>query len=320
LANTDTKYSTKKKPGKTKAFFICLIIASFLWLVHSLNTVYTHTFKIPVSFKNLPQNKRPVVQLPEILTVDVKASGLKLAFMLLNKSNRELQVDFNSLKAVNRGLNYVLSSSNIDLKRVLGFESHAKHVSPDTLYFSEKTGFQKNVALKVPVNIECRQGYSYKRPEINPAFITIYGDTADIEAVDTVYTQPIHLPDLYENISLKPAIIKPRPGIYTNINEASLFIEVEKLVEQIITIPVSDIHANNEHRRVNIFPSQVKVKFTVMQNAFNNQDTALFKAVIDSEKINRVTKKCEVFLNMVPGNATVMEITPKEVEILILKH
>lgn len=320
MSNTESKYLiSKKKPGKTKAFFICLLIASFLWLVHSLNTVYTQSFKIPVVFKNLPPGKRPLVQIPEVLTIDVKGSGLKLAMMLLTKSKQALEIDFNALKSHNRNQTFILSSSRINFKPVLGFEALVKHIYPDTLYFTEKTGYQKNVALKVPLYLKCREGYAYKKPEINPSFITIFGDTADIAGIDTIYTQAINLNDVSENINMKPLLVKPKPEVYTNVSEASVFIEVEKLIEQVITLPISDIRQNNA-RHINIFPSQVKVKFTTIQNSFNVQDTALFKAMINSDKINSASKKCEVFLSTVPGHVTVMDIEPRQVEILILKN
>ena len=80
--NSSNQILNKKKPSKTKAFFICLIISSLLWLFHSLNIVYTYTFKVPVNFKNIPQNKKPLIQIPEKLSIDVKASGLKLLLLI----------------------------------------------------------------------------------------------------------------------------------------------------------------------------------------------------------------------------------------------
>jgi len=255
--------------------------------------------------------------LPELLTVDVKASGMKLAMILMRKSGRQLEVDFNTLKIANRNLNYVLSPSRLQFEEVLGFETSIKHISPDTLYFSEKTGYQKNVALKVPLFLKCRNGYGYKKPDISPAFITIFGDTADIDNTDTIYTQPVTLNDLSASMTLRPAVIKPKPGIYCNVNEATVFVEVDRLIEQSITIPVNDINTHNG--RVNIFPSTVKVKFTAIQNSLDQKDTALFKAAINSARINKLSHKCDVFLSTLPGNVTIMDIEPRQVEILILK-
>jgi hypothetical protein len=62
------------------------------------------------------------------------------------------------------------------------------------------------------------------------------------------------------------------------------------------------------------------VRFTSIQNSFSVEDTSLFKAMIDSEKINKSTNKCPVFLSTFPGQITVMDIEPSEVEILIFKQ
>lgn len=319
MTTANTKYSSyKKKPGKTKAFFICIIIASFLWLAHSLNTVYTYTFKVPVTFKNLPQNKKPLIQVPEHVYVDAKASGLKLLLILLSEPYKVIEIDFNTLKSVNRNQNYILSSSHIDFNSSLKFETQIKHISPDTLYFTEKTGYQKIVPVKVPLHLKCMEGYAYKKPVINPAYITIWGDTSIIENVDTIYTQPVTLNNLAQNVNTNLEFIKPNQQVYTTLSETNVFVEVAKLVEQFITLPVSNINRSLQ-QQVNIYPSKIKVRFTSLQNNFNSEDTSLFKATINSAKINNATKKCPVSLSTVPGNVTIMGFEPKEVDILILK-
>lgn len=295
-----------------------MVIASFLWLVHSLNTVYTYTLKIPVAFKNLPQNKKPLIQMPEFISVDVKASGLRLALILLNKPFKPLDIDFNNLKSVNRDQNYVLSSSHLDFKQILKFETRIKHISPDTLYFSEKTGFQKNVPVKIPLYIKCSEGFGYKKPMINPSFITIWGDTDVIKSIDTLYTQPLTLSNLDKSVNTRLELLKPDQRVYTSASEATVSIEVARLIEQTIYVPVTDIR-DSLKRRVHIYPSSVKVKFTSIQNTFNAEDTTLFRATIDSKKIDKQTKKCRVSLSTVPGNITLMDIEPKDVEILIFK-
>lgn len=308
-----------KKPGKTKAFFICVLIASFLWLIHSLNTVYTYTFKLPIEYNNLPRNKKPLQQLPEQLSVDVKASGLKILLMLFNRPFETLVVDFNNLKSINRNLNYVLSSSRLDFKKVLKLETNIKHISPDTLYFVEKTGYQKNVPIKIQHSIRCKAGYSKKTAIINPTYISIFGDTNLIKTIDTIYSQPFTLLDVEQSVSRNIDLMKPNSNIFLSSNEANIFVEVDKLIEQTVRLPISDIH-KQKTKKVNMFPGFVSVRFTSLQNSFSSADTNLFKVLIDSDKINPRTKKCSVFLGSVPGNVTIMDIEPKEVELLILKN
>ncbi len=315
--NSNIFESTFKKPGKTKAFFICLLIASFLWVVHALNTVYTYNFSIPVEFKNLPADKKPLMQLPQVINADVKASGLKLGLMLLRQPFKSLSIDMNGLKTVNRGQHYVLSGSPIDFESIFHFETTIRHLSPDTLYFTDRTGFEKNIPIKVPMNISCREGFGFKKPTISPSFITIWGDSNVLQSVDTVYTQMLNLTQITNNVSENIPVIKPGSGIYTSLNQVHVQIDVDRLVEHQLTIPIKDIQ-QHPGKSINIFPAFARIKFTTLQGSFLPEDSLLFKVMVNSERRNHRTNKFPVILGTVPGHVTVIDYEPKEADILIL--
>lgn len=319
MNSSNAAYAEKKrKPGKATAFFICIGIASMLWVLHALNTVYNYTLTVPVVFKNMPQNKKPLTTIPDVLSVEIKASGLKLLLVLASRPFKPIEIDINSLKSVNKQQNYILSAGPINFKNSFKFETQIKHISPDTLYFSEKNGYQKNVPVKIPLYVKCSQGYGSKTPLINPAFITVWGDTADINQIDTIYTQPLNLVNVNKNYNSKLVIIKPNANISLSDAEVAAVIEVDRLVEHTVTLPVSIINAQN-FKQVNIFPSKVKIKFTSIQNTFNNADTVFFKASINPAKTN-ANNKCNVTLSTVPGNVNILNIVPNEVELLIIKN
>lgn len=319
MNNSNTLYVEKKiKPGKATAFFICVGIAAMLWVLQALNTVYAYTITVPVEFKNLPQNKKPLAEIPNNLKVDIKASGLKLLLVLANKPFKTIEIDFNTLKSVNKQQNYILSAGSVDFKSSFKFETQIKHISPDTLYFSEKNGYQKNVPVKVPLYIKCAPGFGASQPVITPAFITIWGDTADINKIDTIYTQPLNLVNINKNYNSDLVIIKPNSNISTSETKVTTSIEVAKLMEHTIILPITVINGEN-FKQVNIFPAKVKVKFTSLQNAFAMDDTLIFKASIDPEKTN-ANNKCNVHLSTVPGNVNILSVLPKEVELLIIKN
>lgn len=318
MNNSNIAYSNKKlKPGKATAFFICVGIAAMLWILQALNTVYTYTVTVPVIFKNLPQNKKPLTQVPTQLSIDIKASGLKLFLVLASKPFKAVEIDFNNLKSVNKQQNYILSSGTINFKSSFKFETQIKHISPDTLYFSEKNGHQKKVPVKVPLYLKCLQGYGASKPVITPAYITIWGDTADINKIDTVYSQPLNLVSLNKSYTGDLVIIKPNASISTSDGEVEIYIEVDKLIEHTLTLPINALN-NQNYKQINIFPAKVNVKFTSTQNAFSVADTSLLKVSIDPGKINS-NNKCNVFLSALPPGVNILSIEPREVEILIIK-
>jgi hypothetical protein len=148
---------------------------------------------------------------------------------------------------------------------------------------------------------------------------TIWGDTLLINDIDTLYTQPVFLNNLDQNRTVTAAIVKPDKDVYTFINEVNISVETARLIEQTVILPLSDI-AHLSGPQTTIFPAKVKVRFTSIQNSFNPSDTVLFRAVINSDKTNPLTKKSPVFLTSFPANITVMGMEPKEVEFLIIKN
>jgi hypothetical protein len=319
LKGSDLKYSNdRKKPGKTTAFFICLLVAGLLWGVKALNTIYNYNLKVPVVFRNVPQNKNATHPIPEQLRLDIRASGLKLFLILLNQPFKTVEIDFNDLKSVNKQQNYILSPSTIKFKSSLRFEANIRQVSPDTLYFMEKSGYQKNVPVKVPLYIKCIPGYGYRSPEIHPAFATIIGDSNAIKTVDTIYTQALSLNNLSQNVEKKMRVVRPSENVFCNVDVVDIKIEVDKLIEHVVSVPVEIVSNDINVKSINVFPSRVKIRFTVLQNNFNAADTTSFNATVNSSVLSR-NGTSPVVLSTQPGNVHVLSIEPKEVELLIIK-
>ena len=137
--------------------------------------------------------------------------------------------------------------------------------------------------------------------------------------IDSIYTTPLTLSNISQSVNHTLKFIKPSENVYTSETEATIFIDVSKLIEQTISIPISN-NFNKLNEKTAIFPSRVKVRFTSLQNNINNEDTLLFKATINSSNINLKNNKCKVFLSTLPGHVTIMSIEPKEVEILNIRN
>ncbi|MCW3078140.1 MAG: hypothetical protein JWO32_2749, partial [Bacteroidetes bacterium] len=187
-----------------------------------------------------------------------------------------------------------------------------------TIYLVEKSAYQKKVPVKVPFYIKCLPGFGAKTPDINPAFVTIIGDSASIRRIDTIYTQALYLNNLSVRTEKKIALIKPDENVYYNANQISVIVDVERLIEQTVSLPINVISYNLNAKSINVFPSRVRVKFTALQNNFTPADTNLFRASINSANFN-ASNKTPVFLSTQPGNVNIISIEPSEAEILIIK-
>ena len=78
---------------KVTTFLLCLVIASFFWLINALNGNYTKTITVPLKFINLPSDRVLANELPKSFNVDIKATGIKLLFLTLKENLNEATID-----------------------------------------------------------------------------------------------------------------------------------------------------------------------------------------------------------------------------------
>jgi hypothetical protein len=137
-----------------------------------------------------------------------------------------------------------------------------------------------------------------------------------LDKIDTIYSQPLTLTNLNKSVVSNLDLLRPSNEVYSAVNEVNVFIDVSRLIEHTTMVPVKTVRPTSE--QVNIFPAFVKVTYTSIQNSLNEDSTA-FKMLIDIEKLNKLTKKCPVFIGEAPPNITIMNVEPKEVEVMIFK-
>ncbi|MBP7808402.1 MAG: YbbR-like domain-containing protein [Bacteroidia bacterium] len=304
--------------GKLSAFLICLAISGFLWLSHSLNRSYFYSLNIPVKFVNLPANKTLLSDLPNQLRFDIKTSGLKLFFVLLNKPFNPITIDFNSLKGDNKSQTYAISSGNINITSSTRLDVDIKKISPDTLFFAAKKGLNKNVPIRPVIYANADRGFILSKAIINPAYITINGDSASLRSIDSISTVPLYLNQLSVNYNGKLNLVRPSENVYLNLNEVSVSISADKLLEKEIDVEVVALNcpANMVPK---LFPSKVKIKFSSAKNDFNDITEKDFKAVVNLGKQKKGINKLPVELSILPTEAHVLSIEPSDIEFLLFK-
>ena len=252
---------------KVGTFLICLSIASLLWVVHALNRNYKYTIHVPVTFLNLPANKVIVGELPEVLDVEIKASGLKLLFISLKNKIDEVVIDFNLLKNNAKSQAYSISNGNFSLQTAINFDVEVVKIRPDTLFFSGNKGKTKLLPIKANLNVNCLPGYSItSKIIINPAYVSVAGDSLDLAKMDTVYTYFLNLKDVNENFTSSVQLKKPYSSIIYNLKDVQLSFTVDKLTEATIKIPIQ-IMNNDGQENIKLLPVIFALVFVAIKSS-----------------------------------------------------
>jgi YbbR domain-containing protein len=193
-----------------------------------------------------------------------------------------------------------------------------KKISPDTLFFAAKRGVNKNVPVRPVIYANADRGFILSKAIINPAYITINGDSASLSRIDSVSTVPLYLNQLSVNYTGKLNLVRPSENVYLNLNEVNVSISADKLLEKEVEVEVVALNTP-DGMTTKLFPSKVKIKFSSAKNDFDDINDKEFKAVVNFRKQKKENNKLPVELSILPTQAHILSIEPSEIEFLLFR-
>ena len=310
---------------KVITFIVCLLIASFLWLINALNRNYTRTVAIPVKYVNLPKDRVIAGELPRFIMADIKTSGAKLLFILLKKNLKEIVVDVDALTSKKR-TNIVAANTQImlgSMSKRLNSEVELLKVKPDSIYFNFGKSYQKIVPVRPDLHINFNPSYNFTdKIKITPAFVTITGDSLLITKIDSISTEKIVLNKLNKSISQVADLILPEEyssRVAVSINKVTLNLSIDKYTESTLEVPINIINLPPSYQ-VKTFPDKVQVKYQVAMGIYEKVSAADFKMTIDYTKINPSKTKIKVEQGLCSDQIKIIKINPEKVEYIIRKQ
>ena len=114
-------------------------------------------------------------------------------------------------------------------------------------------------------------------------------------AIPISANQTLSLNEISSNVSKTIVIDIPSENVFVLNPEVVVNIDIEPLIEHYVTTKIRDI----QNTKINIYPSEARIKFTCLQNDFVNSDTALFLPKIDSKQVNR--QRIQFAINISPN-------------------
>jgi len=307
------------------SFFLCLLIATFLWLINALNRTYTRTLAIPVKFTHYPLNKHINNRLPSFVMADVRASGAKLMMLLLKKSLDEITIDVSDVIQIkNRPDNASVSTLSAigNLSKLLNTDVELIKVKPDSIHFIFGKVFTKRVFVKprVQVNYESAEGI-YRKIEITPPYVLVSSDSVTLTIIDTLYTEKIVLNDLNKNIEQQAYVEVPEELddlVVLSQNKVLLKINLDEYVQKKIQIPVEVMNAPTG-MTIKTFPAFVQVSVSAPYNLYDSLNVFLLRATVDFNAPEKTGGKLKVKVFSKNAEVKISACNPDQVEYILRK-
>src|SRR6185437_10206989 len=117
---------------RVSAFFTCLVLAIFAWIITVLSNPYKFTVKEVLDFKNTPQRRAFHSLQSDTVTATIKGTGWDMLFSKINIASKSVTVDLRTLESKS----FVVLSSQLDqINSRRESNQQISAFNPDTLYF-----------------------------------------------------------------------------------------------------------------------------------------------------------------------------------------
>jgi len=264
---------------RLSAFFTCLVLAFFAWIVTVLSDPYKYTIKGILDFKNTPQRRAFHPLQSDTVNMTISGTGWDMIFSKMNSPGSNILVDLRSLEYKS----YVVLSAQMEVinsKR----ENNQPITSfnPDTLYFDFSNRKEKRVPVHLISLVKYQHQFFQSGPiTLNPAYVIINGPAGIIDKITSWNTDTLKLDSVDENIITR---INMQPVKEGNLNmypkNIQTTIPVDEFTEKVLEIPVKVLNARNSGE-VKIFPQKVKITFITSLTRYAETDEDFFEATAD---------------------------------------
>ncbi len=307
---------------RVAVFLICLAIATTLWFLNALGKNYSASVSYPVKYINPPDNRFLANNIPVKLDLKIQGQGFTiLRYKMLSFSPILLDIEqiTNNIEPVSG--TYKVPSKNLirEISSQLSNEIKIEDINPETLEIVLDSLITKTVPVVLDINVEFVPQFNLKNPiKTVPDKVKITGPAIALEKISELNTKVNITNKLETGFSQEIELIHPERTTISP-EKVNLIIEVEKYTEKELKIPIDIIHKPADVR-IKLFPSEVKILFTVGLSRFETIKAADFGVSVDYNSIVDNVNNLNILIYKKPGFIQGVRLNPEKVEFLIEKN
>jgi len=300
-------------------FLICMSIATSLWFLNALSKDYSTTISYPVKFINAPANRFMADKTLTKLDLEIDGQGFTLLrFKLLSFTPITLDIEDITKNLESNSGTYKVMSRNLiaEITEQLNREIKITNITPEVFDIVLDSLITKTVPVELDINIDFEPQFNLKSPvTTDPANVKVTGPTILLNKISVIKTKVNILNKLNSSIRQEIELIHPEKTTISP-EKVSLLIDVEKYTEKELKIPIEILH-KPDNVRIKLFPSELKVLFSVGLSRFENVKSSDFGASVDYNSIVNDANYLTITLDKKPQFIQSIRFNPEQVEFLI---
>src|SRR5690606_1740549 len=315
-----TKLLKRYSNQKIKRFLFFLGIAGVFWVLTKFSREFTSSMQADIRYQNLPETAVLSSNNAKKITYDLTANGFEILFYKFKRPVLDIEIDKFYTKerdsfAVPK--NEILQQLEAQFNKYL----EVRNLNPDPLIVKLDPVILKKVKVVAKTDIDFRNGFKgVENMETIPDSVVIAGPQADVEKIDSIFTQVLTLRDVHRNISEQVGIaLPPVEAVAVNPENVLLQWDVSEFSQEQFTLPVEIINLP-PGMELKLVPAHVTVTFDISIDDFKEVSAKNFKLICDFAKRNDDQNFMLPELVKKPEKAVNIALDPKKIDYFIFKN
>jgi hypothetical protein len=302
-------FKALKTNAKVISFSICLLLATAIWTVNTLNKEHQTDIKIKLLYSNskfkIQQHGMPLNE----IALTIKGRGFDLAEYLLFNRKDEIEINSNGIFKSNEKI----ETASLLGSELLKFKGEIKvdKIFPETVSLPTRKSYYKKVAIKPVIKFSYKKMFMQSGPMVTVPDSVVISSTSPIpESLTSINTMPLVISQVEDFVfrSTMPDL-RNLPNYIPEKSKIWILVPVELGTECVINIPITTLESN---RYIKFIPSMVSVKCRVPLSKYEQTTSDLFKVLA---KLNPDgTSKAVVSLSVRPSWADHISWQPASVD------
>ena len=248
-------------------FLLFLALAAAVWYGHAMNSVRNTRVPVLISYTGKPGAIGLGGNgLPDTVLIEVRDAGARL-----NTYHRELlhlTIDLRPYIHGEKGTIHVPSDAlRRSISDILQGTSRLIGTTPEDItcpYFTEQ---EKTVPVVFRGSLSLAGEYQMVgKPALNHPQVRLFGQDRDLNKIDSLYTEEVHLTNLSDTSDIRLALVIP-PHMRAGTDSVTLRVVSERFTEKKFIVPLQVIGLPAD-QRIRLFPNEVEVSVRVGMTHF----------------------------------------------------
>lgn len=302
-------------------YTIFIVIAALLWFMNELNKDYNDEITYPVRYVQMPKDRYLFSELPQHLTLEVRARGFALLGHKIRTSFMPITFNLsnytNSLRKNGDVYEYNITQSEMrdKLSGQLNSEINLLGIYPDQIQLRFSEGRTKMIPVIPHVDYTAKRGYILQDTFVcTPDSILVSDPISLIDTLSSLHTVQWKAGDISKTTTSTVELIKPE-GLNFEYSAVKITIPIERITEGQKSIPVT---VNNlpSNMRIRLFPPNIEVTYDVGLSKYNTVTEDHFQAVADYREVEG-SSYLSVSIRQAPSYVKNIRYSPQKVEYIL---